>query len=66
MAGRHAFWLPIGASLFVSNIGTAHFIGLAGTGAATGIAVANFEWLAAYVLLELGWLFLPMYLASKV
>ncbi|XP_076810532.1 sodium/mannose cotransporter SLC5A10-like isoform X1 [Clavelina lepadiformis] len=66
MAGRHAFWLPIGASLFVSNIGTAHFIGLAGTGAATGIAVANFEWLAAYVLLELGWLFLPIYLASKV
>ena len=60
------FWIPVGASVFASNIGTGHFIGLAGTGAASGIAVGSFEWIAAYHILQLGWLFLPIYLASKV
>ena len=43
LAGKYMFWLPIGASLFASNIGSEHFIGLAGTGAASGIAVGAFE-----------------------
>ena len=43
LAGKYMFWLPVGASLFASNIGSEHFIGLAGTGAASGIGVAAFE-----------------------
>lgn len=43
LAGRLMTWLPIGASLFASNIGSEHFIGLAGSGAASGISVAAFE-----------------------
>lgn len=66
LAGQSIFWFPVGASLFASNIGTGHFIGLAGTGAASGIAVGSFEWIAGYNLLQLGWLFLPIYLACKV
>ncbi|KAL4230431.1 hypothetical protein ACF0H5_010813 [Mactra antiquata] len=44
LAGRNIHWLPIGFSLFASNIGSEHFIGLAGSGAKSGIAVAAFEW----------------------
>src|SRR5207302_8080640 len=48
-------WFFIGASLFVSNISTEHFIGLSGTGASSGLAVGHFEWLACLILLILGW-----------
>jgi len=44
LAGRNITWFPVGASLFSSNIGSGHFVGLAGTGAAAGIAVGAFEW----------------------
>uniref|UniRef100_A0A8D2KXQ5 Sodium/glucose cotransporter 1 n=1 Tax=Varanus komodoensis TaxID=61221 RepID=A0A8D2KXQ5_VARKO len=44
LAGRSMVWWPIGASLFASNIGSGHFVGLAGTGAAAGIAIGGFEW----------------------
>uniref|UniRef100_A0A8C8RQ41 Sodium/glucose cotransporter 1 n=1 Tax=Pelusios castaneus TaxID=367368 RepID=A0A8C8RQ41_9SAUR len=44
LAERNMVWWPIGASLFASNIGSGHFVGLAGTGAAAGIAIAGFEW----------------------
>ncbi|XP_073071357.1 sodium/glucose cotransporter 2 isoform X2 [Manis javanica] len=44
LAGRNMVWWPVGASLFASNIGSGHFVGLAGTGAASGLAVAGFEW----------------------
>ncbi|VDP67692.1 unnamed protein product [Echinostoma caproni] len=57
-------WLPIGASLFASNIGSEHFIGLAGAGAASGIGVAAFELNASLLLQLLGWVFLPVYIAS--
>ena len=43
LAGRHMYWLPVGFSLFASNIGSEHFIGLAGSGAASGIGVGAFE-----------------------
>lgn len=66
LAGRNAGWLVIGASLFASNIGSEHLIGLAGSGAASGVAVAQFEILAGLVLLLLGWVFVPFYLGSGV
>lgn len=66
LAGRAMLWFPIGASLFSSNIGSEHFIGLAGSGAASGIAVVAFEWGSAVCLLLLGWVFLPVYLTSGI
>ena len=66
LAGRNVGWFVIGASLFASNIGSEHLIGLAGTGAASGIAVGQFEVLASLILLILGWVFVPFYLKSGV
>jgi SSS family solute:Na+ symporter len=66
LAGRDAGWFLVGGSLFASNIGSEHLVGLAGTGAASGVAVAHFELLASLVLLVLGWFFVPFYLASGV
>jgi solute:Na+ symporter, SSS family len=66
LAGRDVGWFFIGASLFVSNISTEHFIGLSGTGASSGLAVGHFEWLACLILLLLGWVFVPFYLRSNV
>src|ERR687896_2006632 len=66
LAGRDAGWFLVGGSLFASNIGSEHLVGLAGTGAASGVAVAQFEILASLILLILGWLFVPFYLASGV
>ena len=66
LAGRNIGWFAIGASLFVSNISTEHFIGLAGSGATSGLAVGDFEWLACMMLLLLGWVFVPFYLRSNV
>src|SRR5438128_4891569 len=66
LAGRNVSWFFIGASLFVSNISTEHFIGLSGTGASSGLAVGHFEWLACLILLILGWVFVPFYLRSNV
>jgi len=66
LAGRNAGWFIVGASLFASNIGSEHLVGLAGTGAASGVAVAQFEILAAFILLLLGWVFVPFYLRSGV
>jgi len=66
LAGRNIGWFAIGASLFVSNISTEHFIGLAGSGASSGLAVGHFEWMACLMLLLLGWVFVPFYLRSNV
>lgn len=66
LAGRNVGWFAIGASLFISNISTEHFIGLAGSGATSGLAVGHFEWLACLILLILGWVFVPFYLRSNV
>ncbi len=66
LAGRNVGWLAIGASLFASNISSEHFIGLAGTGSSSGLAVGHFEWLAAFMVLFLGWIFVPFYLKSGV
>ncbi|XP_066263955.1 sodium/mannose cotransporter SLC5A10-like isoform X2 [Branchiostoma lanceolatum] len=66
LAGRNMNWVLVGGSLFSSNIGSEHFIGLAGSGAATGIAVAGYEWNSIFIIALLGWLFVPVYLASGV
>ena len=66
LAGRHTGWFVIGASLFASNIGSEHLVGLAGTGAASGLAVGQFEVLASLILLLLGWVFVPFYVRSAV
>jgi len=66
LASRNAGWFVIGASLFASNIGSEHLVGLAGTGAASGVAVGQFEIMASLILLILGWVFVPFYLRSSV
>jgi solute:Na+ symporter, SSS family len=66
LAGRDVTWWAIGASLFSSNIGSEHFIGLAGSGASVGMAPGHFEWLASLIVLLLGWVFAPFYLRSSV
>ncbi len=66
LAGHRVGWFAVGTSLFATNIGSEHFIGLAGSGAATGLAVGCYEWSASFCLLLLGWLFVPHYLKSGV
>ncbi|KAM5190364.1 sodium/glucose cotransporter 1-like [Callospermophilus lateralis] len=66
LAGRSMVWWPVGASLFASNIGSDHFVGLAGTGAASGIATGAFEWNALFLVVVLGWVFVPIYIKAGV
>ncbi|XP_051570108.1 sodium/myo-inositol cotransporter 2-like [Myxocyprinus asiaticus] len=66
LAGKNMTWWPVGASLFASNVGSGHFIGLAGSGAAAGIGAAAYEWNGMLMVLLLGWLFLPIYIAARV
>src|SRR6187455_2946834 len=65
LAGRHLGWFVVGASIFASNIGSEHLVGLAGTGATDGVALAHYE-LHAWCLLVLGWVFVPFYMRSQV
>ena len=60
------FKIKVGASLFASNIGSDHFIGLAGSGAASGISVGAYEINSMFALSLLGWIFLPVFVASGV
>jgi SSS family solute:Na+ symporter len=66
LAGQSVGWFAVGASLFATNISSEHFIGLAGSGASTGLAVGCYEWSASFCLFLLGWLFVPHYLHTKV
>ncbi len=65
LAGRNATWFAIGASLFASNIGSEHLIGLAGAGASSGMAMAHWE-IQGWMILILGWVFVPFYSRSMV
>ena len=65
LAGRHLSWWIIGGSIFASNIGSEHLVGLAGSGATDGVAMAHYE-LHAWCLLVLGWLLVPFYMRSRV
>jgi len=66
LGGKNLGWFVIGASLFASNIGSEHLVGLAGAGASGDFPAAQMEILAALMLLLLGWLFVPFYLRSGV
>ena len=65
LAGRNLSWWIVGASIFASNIGSEHIVGLAGSGAKDGVAMAHYE-LHAWCLLMLGWVFVPFYMRSQV
>ena len=65
LAGRNLSWWIVGASIFASNIGSEHVVGLAGSGASDGVALAHYE-LHAWCLLLLGWLFVPFYMRTRV
>ncbi len=65
LAGRNLGWWIVGASVFSSNIGSEHLVGLAGSGATDGVAMAHYE-LHAWCLLVLGWVMVPFYMRSKV
>jgi len=65
LAGRDLSWWIIGASIFMSNIGSEHIVGLAGSGAKDGVAMAHYE-LHAWCLLVLAWVFVPFYARSLV
>ena len=65
LAGRNLGWFVVGASIFASNIGSEHLVGLAGSGATDGVAMAHYE-LHAWCLLVLGWIMVPFYARSRV
>src|SRR5437867_3652654 len=65
LAGRNLGWWIIGASIFASNIGSEHVVGLAGSGATDGVAMAHYE-LHAWCLLVLAWVFVPFYMRTLV
>jgi len=65
LAGRNLGWWIVGASIFASNIGSEHLVGLAGSGATSGVAMAHYE-LHAWCLLVLGWVMVPFYMRSRV
>jgi SSS family solute:Na+ symporter len=65
LAGRNLGWFIVGASIFASNIGSEHLVGLAGSGATDGVAMAHYE-LHAWCLLVLGWIMVPFFMRSQV
>ena len=65
LAGRHLGWFVIGASIFASNIGSEHIVGLAGTAAKSGVVMGHYE-LHSWLVLLLGWVFVPFYMRSRV
>ena len=65
LASRHIGWYVIGASIFASNIGSEHIVGLASTGSNSGVALGHYE-LHSWCVLLLGWVFVPFYLRSRV
>ncbi|XP_046943503.1 sodium/myo-inositol cotransporter 2 isoform X4 [Lynx rufus] len=66
LAGGDMVWWPVGASLFASNVGSGHFVGLAGSGAAAGLSVTAYELNGLFSVLMLAWIFLPIYIAGQV
>jgi SSS family solute:Na+ symporter len=66
LAGRRLGWLPIGFSLFASNISSTTLIGLSGAAYVWGIAVSNYEWMAAFVPVFFAIFFIPCHLTSRI
>jgi SSS family solute:Na+ symporter len=65
LANRNLGWFVIGASILASNVGSEHIVGLAGTGAKSGLAMGHYE-LHSWIVLTLGWVFVPFYMRSRV
>lgn len=66
LSGKNVGWFAIGMAIFATNISSEHFIGLAGSGATRGLAVAQFELMAIFILIILGWFIAPIYIKSGV
>lgn len=66
LAGRNIPWFMVGISIFATNISSEHFIGLAGAGSLRGMAVGQFELMAIFTLLFLGWFLAPIYIKTGV
>jgi solute:Na+ symporter, SSS family len=66
LAGRKMGWITVGLAIFATNISSEHFIGLAGAGAARGLAVGQFELMAIFILILLGWIIAPIYIKAGV
>lgn len=66
LAGRNIGWFTVGISIFATNISSEHFIGLAGSGSVRGLAVGQFELMAIFTLIFLGWVLAPVYIKSGV
>jgi SSS family solute:Na+ symporter len=66
LAGRRLGWIPIGFSLFASNISSTTLVGLSGAAYTWGIAVSNYEWMAAFVLVFFAVFFIPYYLNARI
>jgi SSS family solute:Na+ symporter len=66
LAGRRLGWIPIGFSLFASNISSTTLVGLSGAAYVWGIAVANYEWMAAYILVFFALFIIPCYLNARI
>ncbi|KAK6194724.1 hypothetical protein SNE40_000302 [Patella caerulea] len=64
LAGRNMIWIPVGASIFATNFGSHFFVGMAGSAAASGLGVVIYEWQAVFILMILGWIFVPVYVSS--
>src|SRR3954465_13070845 len=65
LANRNLGWFVIGASILASNVGSEHIVGLAGTAASTGVVMGHYE-LHSWIILTLGWVFVPFYMRSMV
>ncbi len=65
LANRNLGWWVIGASILASNVGSEHIVGLAGTAADSGVVMGHYE-LHSWILLTLGWVFVPFYMRSMV
>ena len=65
LSGRSETWIAVGAAIFAANIGSEHLVGLAGAGAESGLAMAHWE-MQGWMILILGWVFVPFYSFSKV
>lgn len=65
LSGRSETWLAVGAAIFAANIGSEHLVGLSGTGAESGMAMAHWE-MQGWMILVLGWVFVPFYAHNKV
>lgn len=66
LAGKNVGWFVVGMSIFATNISSEHFVGLAGSGASRGLAVGQFELMAIFILIILGWFLAPIYIKSGV